>query len=326
MFFSGSLTGLRRTNATLRQTASRPRHPAQCRDGGLQPRRRHLLGRAEGGRVLLPLECFTPGEPSGGNTCGTGRSARGPRDARLPLLREARSGRDPEGDVGRASPDGQLLWTSSGHDLLAYRAADVSPANAAPGGPPIHAVRGCGRGAAERRDRRGVPRRAPLPRGRAGHDLPGVVGRPRHRDAPARARAAGRRRARPRGCTVIAPRRRAALAGRPARAKPTFGPTVALLHFAAGRGPAGAVVSARATRQTPGAALNVRRGPRGRPVAGAAVSVAGGRGRDEHARPRAALSPCSRARQLHRARAQGQPRGPLALPRLGSTTATGPAR
>ena len=39
-----------------------------------------------------------------------------------------------------ASPDG-LLWTSSGNDLLAYRAADVSAANASPAAPPIHSVR-----------------------------------------------------------------------------------------------------------------------------------------------------------------------------------------
>jgi hypothetical protein len=40
-----------------------------------------------------------------------------------------------------ASPDGQLLWTSSGPDLLAYDASKVSPANAAPGAAPIQSVR-----------------------------------------------------------------------------------------------------------------------------------------------------------------------------------------
>ena len=39
-----------------------------------------------------------------------------------------------------ASPDG-LLWTSSGNDLLAYRGEDVSSANASPAAPPIHSVR-----------------------------------------------------------------------------------------------------------------------------------------------------------------------------------------
>jgi hypothetical protein len=39
------------------------------------------------------------------------------------------------------SPDGELLWTQSGADLLAYRAEDVKPANAAPAASPIRAVR-----------------------------------------------------------------------------------------------------------------------------------------------------------------------------------------
>jgi len=39
------------------------------------------------------------------------------------------------------SPDGSLIWTSSGNDLLAYRTSDVTAAKAAPAGPVIHAVR-----------------------------------------------------------------------------------------------------------------------------------------------------------------------------------------
>ena len=92
-----------------------------------------------------------------------------------------------------ASPDGQLLWTSSGNDLLAYRAADVNPANAAPGAQPIHAVRRLAgavppsgvTGAAFHRGRLFLA-------GRAGHDLPGVVGGRRDRRAPARAGASER--------------------------------------------------------------------------------------------------------------------------------------
>jgi hypothetical protein len=38
------------------------------------------------------------------------------------------------------SPDGSRIWTSSGNDLLAYSAADVSAANAAPGAAPIRSV------------------------------------------------------------------------------------------------------------------------------------------------------------------------------------------
>jgi hypothetical protein len=38
-------------------------------------------------------------------------------------------------------PAGELLWTSSGQDLIAYRTADISLANAAPSGPMIKPVR-----------------------------------------------------------------------------------------------------------------------------------------------------------------------------------------
>ena len=47
----------------------------------------------------------------------------------------------PKAMWNEVSPDGSLIWTSSGDDLLAYRAADVTAANAAPEHPPIHSVR-----------------------------------------------------------------------------------------------------------------------------------------------------------------------------------------
>jgi hypothetical protein len=93
--------------------------------------------RREGGRLLLPLECYTPGGPNGGNTCG--RGAIGVADARtlrwrylVPL--------DPA-EIAKAmwaetSPDGRLVWTSSGADLLAYRADQI-----APGAGPLRAVK-----------------------------------------------------------------------------------------------------------------------------------------------------------------------------------------
>jgi hypothetical protein len=80
-----------------------------------------------GGRLILPLECYTPGGPNGGNTCG--RGALGVADPNLGWL--GRTLLDPA-DIPKAmwaeaSPDGQLIWTSSGNDLLAYAAADVRP-------------------------------------------------------------------------------------------------------------------------------------------------------------------------------------------------------
>ena len=59
------------------------------------------------------------------------------------------------------SPDGKQIWTSSGDDLLAYNAADVSPANAQPAGRVIKPVRRlAGAVPAHGHHRRGVHRPA----------------------------------------------------------------------------------------------------------------------------------------------------------------------
>ena len=47
----------------------------------------------------------------------------------------------PKAMWAETSPDGSLIWTSSGNDLLAYRSSDVTAANRGPSGPVIHAVR-----------------------------------------------------------------------------------------------------------------------------------------------------------------------------------------
>ena len=120
----------------------------------------------QGGRVLLPLECFTSGGPNGGNTCGTGSiGVADPATLTFQYYVKLDPAEIPKAMWVEASPDGQLLWTSSGPDLLAYRAADVTPANAAPGRAPIRAVRRLpGRRAAERGHRRGVLPRPAVPR------------------------------------------------------------------------------------------------------------------------------------------------------------------
>jgi hypothetical protein len=46
----------------------------------------------------------------------------------------------PKAMWAESSPDGKLVWTSSGNDLIAYSAADINPANAAPAGPLIKPV------------------------------------------------------------------------------------------------------------------------------------------------------------------------------------------
>ena len=99
---------------------------------------------AEGGRLLLPLECYVPGRPNGGNTCG--RGGIGVADPATLAWRYwvALDPADiPKAMWAEVSPDGSLLWTSAGADLLAYATADINPANAAPGpdAAPIHPVR-----------------------------------------------------------------------------------------------------------------------------------------------------------------------------------------
>ena len=113
--------------------------------------------------MILPLECFARGL---GNTCGTGRvRRRRPGHARVALLREARPGRDPEGDVGR-----DLARRQAHLDEQRQRPARLpherrAPANAAPAGPDpaVRRLRGAvppiGHHRSGVRQRQAVPRR-----------------------------------------------------------------------------------------------------------------------------------------------------------------------
>jgi hypothetical protein len=137
-YFDGVYTGLYRTDSQLRQTAASPE------PGIIPPAVRateqynHIgdigHGTEEGGRVLLPLECYYPGAPGGANTCQNG--AIGVADPQTLAWRYYVK-LDPAG-IKKAmwverSPDGTLLWSSDGDDLVAYKSSDVNPANAAPG-------------------------------------------------------------------------------------------------------------------------------------------------------------------------------------------------
>jgi hypothetical protein len=137
LFFDGFTVGGYRTDAALRE---------QARNENLIPAEEpfnHIgdwtWDPAEGGRLILPLECYTPGQPNGGNTCGLG--AFGVAEPATPawryrvMLDRAEIAKAMWAEV---SPDGRLIWTSSGPDLLAYASADVNPANADAG--PIHPV------------------------------------------------------------------------------------------------------------------------------------------------------------------------------------------
>jgi hypothetical protein len=137
LFFDGVYVGGYRTDLALREQARNPDllPPLVTATDGF-----NHLGDATftGGRLILPLECYTPGGPNGGNTCG--RGAFGVADANLTWL--GRTLLDPA-DIPKAmwveaSPDGRLLWTSSGDDLLAYRTSEVQPGTSAV---PIRPVR-----------------------------------------------------------------------------------------------------------------------------------------------------------------------------------------
>jgi hypothetical protein len=98
--------------------------------------------RAEGGRLLLPLECYRAGGPNRGNHCGTGSIAVAspttlawryyvkldPRDIKKAMWAEA-------------TPDGRSLWTQAGSTLLRYDLREIRRANAAPAGKVLRPVK-----------------------------------------------------------------------------------------------------------------------------------------------------------------------------------------
>jgi hypothetical protein len=328
LFFTGPIEGLHRTARNLRQTGSvgaviPPSVKAvegynHVGDPGFQ-----------GGRVLLPLECYTPGGPNGGNTCGTGSI--GVADPGT-LGFEYYVKLDPA-EIPKAmwvEAQGDLLWTSSGPDLLAYRASDVSAGNAAPGAAPIRSVRRLA-GAVPPSGVTG----AAIYRGRL--MLAGAQGTTYQvwsvdTDTGARRlelelpRVQGEAE----GLTQIP-----LLGGRlhfvvaPLAANPTFGPSVGMLHFAtgrwAGRGLRVTVRASRPSSRRPRVRARVTR--RGAPVENAVVKVAGARA-STNARGRATVRPSlavpgTFAAMAHRGRRRGRSR----FLRLGEApVAAGPAR
>ena len=287
VFFSGLQQGLYRNGPSLAERAALDPAipPAVLAAEGYNHVGDISWDRAEGGRVLLPLECFTSGAPGGGNTCGTGSF--GVADPATLAFRYYVK-LDPT-QIAKAmwvesSPDGRLLWTSSGRDLLAYRASEVRPARAAP-----PRARRCARsgGCAAPCHRAGSPARLS---GAAASSSPARSARPTRcgRSTCAAAHAGSSSscltsRARRRGCThmrlmngelhwLIAP----------LALKPTFPPTVALLHFTGARGRPGLRLT-RAPRphRRSGRASRSECSHRGRPVAGAVVTLAEARRRTD---------------------------------------------
>jgi len=137
-YFTGIWFGLYRTDPALRETGRNDDvipPDVHAREGY-----NHVgdLSYA-GGKLYLPLECYYP--PLG-NTCKTGSI--GVADAQT-LTLDYYVKLDPA-EIQKAmwnevSPDGTLLWTQSGKDLLAYDMDDLSADNAAPEASPIRSVR-----------------------------------------------------------------------------------------------------------------------------------------------------------------------------------------
>ena len=141
LYFVGIFEGLWRTTPLLRQTAgvSGALPPAVGEAEGYNHIGDPTWSPGEGGRVLLPLECFTPGV---GNTCGTGSfGVADPATLDFRYYVKLDPAEIPKAMWAETSPDGSLIWTSSGNDLLAYRSTEVSQANRAPTGPLLQPVR-----------------------------------------------------------------------------------------------------------------------------------------------------------------------------------------
>jgi hypothetical protein len=141
VFFVGVFEGLWRTTPQLEQTAG---VPAAIPSAVKQAEGYNHIGdptwnAGDGGRVILPLECFTPGV---GNTCGTGAfGVADPASLGWRYYVKLDPTHIQKAMWAETSPDGSLIWTSSGDDLLAYRSSAVTQVNQAPAGPALDPVR-----------------------------------------------------------------------------------------------------------------------------------------------------------------------------------------
>ena len=145
LYFDGVFFGLYRTDSNLVEEA---RNVSPIPGDVVQREHYNHIGditwdKREGGRVLLPLECFFPGL---GNFCHTGSI--GVADAQTLQWRYYVK-LDPafidKAMFAEVSPNGKLLWTSNGglnggRDLLAYDMSEITAANAAPDGPLLKPV------------------------------------------------------------------------------------------------------------------------------------------------------------------------------------------
>ena len=141
-FFSGFL-GAYRTNARLREErrTNEVIDPAARQNPGFNHIGDLTFDRGDGGRVILPLECYNASRnPS--NTCGIGGfGVVDPATLQWQYWVKLDPADIPKAMWAESSPDGKQIWTSAGDDLLIYNSADVTRANAQPAGRVIKPVR-----------------------------------------------------------------------------------------------------------------------------------------------------------------------------------------
>jgi hypothetical protein len=149
LFFNGVYTGLYRANNSLSVEEAR-NDDVIPPDVHAREQYNHIGDIAwdarEGGRVLLPMECYypqaKPGQDDPNNTCNTGSiGVADPETLQWRYYVKVDPAEMAKVMWCAVSPDGKLLWTGIGKDLLAYDMDDISPAHAAPGAAPIKAVR-----------------------------------------------------------------------------------------------------------------------------------------------------------------------------------------
>jgi hypothetical protein len=148
LFFNGIYTGLYRTDPMLGETARRD--DVIPPDVHAREQYNHIGDIAwdarEGGRILLPMECYypqaAPGQDDPNNTCNTGSfGVADPETLAWRYYVKIDPSVMAKAMWVAVSPDGKLAWTGIGKDLFAFSMDDISMANAAPAGPAIKPVR-----------------------------------------------------------------------------------------------------------------------------------------------------------------------------------------
>lgn len=90
------------------------------------------------GKLYLPLECYYA---QAGNTCKTGSiGITNPDTLQMDYYVKLDPSEIEKAMWCEVSPDGSLLWTQQGDDLLAYDMNDLTAEHAAPAAEPIHSV------------------------------------------------------------------------------------------------------------------------------------------------------------------------------------------